>query len=110
MPNQYIVGGRPFRTKEDVEAEIHRVLEAGADGTVLTGGDEAFALGLLQCRNDKLELIGGRKILRIERGIQPPPLKRTRCFWLVLDDGSRVDFSAYKAVAALRPSPVAAWG
>ena len=99
----YVVGGQSFQTKDDVEAEIHRILEAGQDGTDVDGDDRAFALDLLLFREDKLEVIGSRRILRVERGPQPGKVKNTRCLWVVLNDGTRLDFSMYKAVRLLRP-------
>lgn len=100
----YVVGGQTFKTKDDVEAEIHRILEAGKDGSDVVDDDRAFALDLLQLREDKLEAIGSRRILRVERGPQPGKVKNTRCLWVALDDGTRLDFSMYKAVKLLRPT------
>jgi len=112
MPEgKYVVGGQSFRTKAEVKERLSRIMAAGRDATVLAGVDEALALGLLNLREDKLKEIGSRRILRIERGRQPPPLARTRCLWVVLEDGMRLDFSATnKAVRLLRPHSVEGTG
>ena len=101
MASGYVLGGRTFGRKLDIKREISRVLNAGELGSRVDDRDLPFVTDLLWLRPEKVKRIGGRSITGFVRGAQIRPPKRTRCFWAVLSDGERVDFSVYRAVAAL---------
>ena len=103
MAKMYRVGGRDFSTKGAVTDYVSAILNAAPVGTEVTGRDTLVLFDLLALREDKLAEIGDREVVGFERGEQPGSIKRTRCFWAILDDGMKIDMSVYKAIRLLMP-------
>lgn len=101
MGRVYQLGRRGFPTKEAVTDHVSAILNAKPLGTEVTGDDALILFDLLALRKDKLAEIGGREVVGFERGEQPGSMKRTRCFWAILDDGTKIDMSVYKAIRLL---------
>ena len=101
MASGYVLGGRSFGRKLDIKREISRVLNAGELGSSVDDRDLPFVTDLLWLRHQEVKRIGGRSITGIVRKAQIRPSKRIRRFCAVLMDGERVEFSVYRAVAAL---------
>lgn len=104
MDRVYRVGRRAFPTKAAVTEHVSAILNAEPIGTEVTGEDALILYDLLAARKDKLAEIGDREVVGFERGRQPGSMKRTRCFWALLDDGTKIDMSVYKAIRLLDPT------
>lgn len=101
MAKVYRVGGRDFPTKGAVTDYVSAILNAASVGTEVTGQDTLVLFDLLALREDKLAEIGERKVVGFERAYREGKENWTRCFWVLLDDGSKLDMSFYKAVRML---------
>lgn len=104
MGKVYRVGRRAFPTKAAVTEHVSAILNAASIDTEVTGEDVLILYDLLALRKDKLAEIGSREVVGFERGEQPGSMKRTRCFWALLDDGAKIDMSVYKAIRLLDPT------
>lgn len=104
MGRIYRLGRRAFTTKEAVTEHVSAILNAKPLGTEVTGDDALILYDLLALRKDKLAEIGEREVVGFERREQPGSMKHTRCFWAILDDGTKIDMSVYKAIRLLMPT------
>ena len=107
MGKVYRLGRETFLTKDLVQARVSRIPNSGPLGSEVTGGDALILYDLLALRADKQAELQGRTVMGFARGIQPGEVKRSRCFWALVDDGEQVHFSVYKAVRLLKPSSTA---
>ena len=101
--HKYKVGDHVFNTKEEIRSHISRIVSVPA-GSRLSSSDETFVLELLRLRTAKLLEIGERQIVLIVVDYQAEEPQWTKCVWLVLSDGTRLDVSLYKAVRAIKPA------
>ena len=104
MDKFYRVGRRAFPTKAAVTDHVSAILNAEPLGTEVTGDAVLILYDLLALRKDKLAEIGDREVVGFERGYRDGKEKWTRCFWAILDDGTKVDMSVYKAIRLLDPT------
>lgn len=104
MPRHYKLGRETFPSKLAIRHRLSVILNAAPLGTEVTGEDALILFDLLDCRPDKLRQIGDRKVIGFERRMQDGEVKGTACYWAVLDDGTALDCSMYKAVRQLKPT------
>lgn len=110
MAKFYRLGLETFETKDLITARISEILNAGPLESQVTGRDTLILYDLLALRADKRAELQGCEVIGFVRDAQPGEVKRTRCFWALLDNGERLHFSVYKAVRLLRlasPAPTA---
>ncbi|MFD2648230.1 DUF3223 domain-containing protein [Devosia albogilva] len=103
MARTYRLGRESFATKDLARQRVSAILNAGPIGSEVTGLDVLILYDLLALRTDKQAELQGRSVQGFVRGIQPGDMKRTRCFWAVLDNETRIHFSVYKALRLLEP-------
>jgi hypothetical protein len=104
MSRIYRIAGMEFRTKDELTAHVSRILN---DGTLPSDVDPTHGpllRALLELRPEKVAEVAGRTIERFVRDKQPPPLQRTRCFWMVFTNGKRLDLSVYEAIKIMKPT------
>jgi hypothetical protein len=93
-----VIGGVGYPTKAAAHEECRRILYGGPPGSEITGADAEFASTLLRARSDKIAEIGTRAIVRLIRLMHR---HNTPCFAAELEDGTKLDFSFYKAIEEL---------
>jgi hypothetical protein len=98
MKAPVVIGGVRYPTKAAAHEECRRILYGGPPGSQIIGADEEFAMSLLRARRDKIAEIGTRAIVRL---IRLKHRHNTPCFAAELEDGTRLDFSFYKAIEEL---------
>lgn len=104
MPRPLRIAGRLYASKADAIREARRVLHDGVAGSEIAKSDEEFVEALLSARADKMLDLHGLNVVRYERNWQDVSVADrtwTMCFWAILEDGSRVDFSFMKAIDLL---------
>ena len=101
MPRPLFIAGVAYGSKLAAIREASRILNAGPPGSPVEGEDINFVEALLSARADKTLDLHGLNPVRYERDWQDQRIATQRwtlCFWAVLEDGTRVDFSFMKAI------------
>jgi hypothetical protein len=93
----YTVSGQHFRTQQELVAYVRGILNRYHVGQPLDLFDYPFMLDLLQRHPDAAQKIGcGASAIYVA---ETPPY-RTRCFFLIREDGSETDFSYLECIRA----------
>jgi|GEM_PF-3134484 len=91
-----IIGDKVFKTKEETKSFIQEILYRNSIGRALVGEDLDFVCELIQLHPRKDEKIGsGVKniVVKEQRGVGS-----TKCFYIIRNDESEIDFSFYKCL------------
>lgn len=108
MPKSVKIAGMFYPSLNAAIHEARRILHDGAPGSEVKVEDVDFVEALLCARADKMLDLHGLTVIRFERNWQDTAIADrtwTICFWAILEDGSRVDFSFMKAIRLLAVSP-----
>jgi Protein of unknown function (DUF3223) len=104
MPAKPItIAGIRFARQRDAIARCQMILNSGQPGEhkfSITGEHARFLEALLRSRPNKLGEIGDRTIAGFKVDWQPA-YNRTKCFWVILDDGTEIDFSFKKSIRSI---------
>jgi hypothetical protein len=92
---KYAIGRWTFRTKKERSRKISETLQGQPIGVPLTDDDLEFVLAIFDLHPGKIEKLAGRVIKSIVVRRNDYEGHTERCFYIVRDDGSEIDFSAY---------------
>ena len=90
----YNIGGIEFRTKNDIKARCRGILHSVPDGKLISGKGYSFLVALFQYHDEWQEKTKGGCI-EITTG---PSASRTRCFYIIRADKTKIDISFDYAV------------
>jgi len=101
MAKPLVIADLRFDSQRAAIEHARRILYDGQPGTRIADSDVPFVEALLCARADKTLDLHGLNVIAYCRDWQDGPIKRTICFWAVLEDGTHVDFSFMKAIRLL---------
>lgn len=91
----YEIAGVYYTDISKVKSKARAILNLKKDGEKLTGNDEEFLKELIKCHDKSEDKM--KNFEHFEAG-EHPSYEKTRCFFIVRNDGSKEDFSISKCI------------
>lgn len=98
MSIKYKISGIDFNSKNEIVELVREILYRNVERKI-PESDKEFVIDLMKATPNYFEKKRGSDIVDIEVGVGD---YNTKCFYLIYNDGSRDDFSVYKAIGAIK--------